>query len=328
MTAYRMIFALAAIYNAAFGAWAVVRPHSFFTLFDLNPPLYPWLWACVGMVLGIYGIAYAYVAWRPDHGDVLVVIGLLGKVLGPIGWLWYVWHGTVPPRTFPLILTNDLVWWFPFLFYLLRNVRRRRSIIAWAVVVVHFAACLGLVAVRSGTEAVSDFTERVRWVAESTPQWTTCWLLWVIASLGIAALFVVWGQRLAERSASRTALIVGCAVCAIGVPFDLVSETLNIVVLTSPQPVEQFAQTARACAFLGAGIANGLYCVGGVILSFVSWKTGFQRGWLGLFAMAMWSAGLALTATTFFEHREAMVVTGAVLMVLFLPWSALTARRI
>src|SRR5947209_6621286 len=125
MCVYRTLFALAALYNTAFGLWAGFFPRSFFALFDLEPPRYPSIWACLGMVVGVYAIAYAWVAWKPGEGTLLVFIGLLGKVLGPLGWLATVASGELPPRTFPLVLANDLVWWFPFLFYLLRGLPAR-----------------------------------------------------------------------------------------------------------------------------------------------------------------------------------------------------------
>ena len=161
-----MIFGLAAIYNFAFGLWASVFPLSFFRLFELAMPRYPSIWACVGMIVGVYGIAYAYVAWRPDRGAVFVWIGLAGKVLGPIGWLMAVGRGELPPRTFPVILLNDLVWWFPFLFFLIERLPPRRAVIAWSCVTIHVGACLGLLAVRGGTAAVTDFGERQAWVSQ------------------------------------------------------------------------------------------------------------------------------------------------------------------
>src|SRR5579859_7598926 len=104
MTAYRCIFALAALYNAAFGIWAGFFPQSFFTLFDLAPPRYPSIWACLGMVVGVYAIAYAHAAWKPEGATLWIGIGLLGKVLGHIGWVGAIWSGKLPPRTFELIL--------------------------------------------------------------------------------------------------------------------------------------------------------------------------------------------------------------------------------
>src|SRR5262245_36323372 len=101
---WRIIFGLAAIYNIAFGIWAVLFPRAFFDWFDPGAPSHPWSWSCLGMVIGIYGLGYAAVAWRPANGDILAALGLMGKILGPIGWLVAVKNGEIPPRTFWLIL--------------------------------------------------------------------------------------------------------------------------------------------------------------------------------------------------------------------------------
>jgi hypothetical protein len=72
--------------------------------------------------------------------------------------------GELPPRTFPLILANDLIWWFPLLAYLLRNASWRRAAIAWTAVAIHLTACFALLACSGGTEANPDPVARFEWV--------------------------------------------------------------------------------------------------------------------------------------------------------------------
>ena len=116
----RGILLAAALYNIAFGLWAGLRPGAFFDLFGLDPPRYPSIWGCLGMVVGLYGLVYAWCAAHLDAGRPLVAIGLAGKVLGPIGWLFAVRSGELPARTFPLVLLDDLIWWIPFAWVLLK----------------------------------------------------------------------------------------------------------------------------------------------------------------------------------------------------------------
>src|SRR5262245_45697653 len=111
----RVVLFLAAGYNVAFGAWAILRPVDFFALFDLPMTNHPAIWRCLGMVLGVYGAGYAWAAVRPDLVQPVVV-------LGPIGWAATVASGEWPLRTFPLVLFNDLVWWIPFV-VILRGAR-------------------------------------------------------------------------------------------------------------------------------------------------------------------------------------------------------------
>lgn len=123
--AFQTIFALAALYNVAFGLWAGFFPLAFFEWFALEPPRYPSLWGCLGMVVGLYGILYAAIALKPEEGRLLAAVGLLGKILGPAGWVLTVQRGELPARTFPLILCNDLSWWLPFVWYLIWVSRKR-----------------------------------------------------------------------------------------------------------------------------------------------------------------------------------------------------------
>ena len=85
---------------------------------------YPEIFACLGMVVGVYGILYWQVTRDPERGFWIAAVGLLGKVLGPIGLARLLITGVWPMRTLILCLTNDFVWWIPFGMYLW-DVRRR-----------------------------------------------------------------------------------------------------------------------------------------------------------------------------------------------------------
>jgi hypothetical protein len=84
----------------------------------MHPLNHPAIFACLGMVVGLYGILYLEVARRPEQGALIASVGLLGKVLGPIGMGVLVLTGEWPHRAAVLILGNDLIWWIPFGLYL------------------------------------------------------------------------------------------------------------------------------------------------------------------------------------------------------------------
>lgn len=87
--------------------------------FAAMPPLsQPAIFACLGMVVGLYGFLYLEVARRPERGWPIAAVGLAGKVLGPIGLALLIARGAWPPATIVLCLTNDVVWWIPFGLYL------------------------------------------------------------------------------------------------------------------------------------------------------------------------------------------------------------------
>jgi hypothetical protein len=67
--------------------------------------------------VGVYAILYAEVARVPERGFALAAVGLLGKLLGPVGLAVLVATGAWPPRSVLLCVTNDLVWWASFGLY-------------------------------------------------------------------------------------------------------------------------------------------------------------------------------------------------------------------
>ncbi len=160
---YRIVFGLAAMYNLAFGLWSGFAPDAFFDLFRLTRPLYPSIWACLGMVVGTYGLGYAYAALRLDRAAPFIAIGLVGKVLGPIGWVLTVRSGEWPVRTFPLVLFNDLVWWLPFALFLIDGSRlgeKLRAAAAPVCAVLNAIAALAMIILlRPGTEVVPEVAD-------------------------------------------------------------------------------------------------------------------------------------------------------------------------
>jgi hypothetical protein len=115
---HRLVFLIAGAYNIAWGLYAVSDPQWLFRFAGMPPSNYPQIFACLGMVVGLYGIIYFEVARVPEHGWLLAAVGLLGKILGPIGLAKLIWSGAWPRATIILCLTNDLIWWVPFSLYL------------------------------------------------------------------------------------------------------------------------------------------------------------------------------------------------------------------
>jgi len=117
--------ALASGYNLVWGAWVVLLPHSGFDAMGMARPIYPAIWQCVGMIVGVYGVGYAIAALDPARHWPIVLVGLLGKVFGPIGFIWQAVILDNLPLSFGwFLILNDLVWWVPFAL-ILRHARRR-----------------------------------------------------------------------------------------------------------------------------------------------------------------------------------------------------------
>jgi len=105
----------AAVYNVLWGAWVVLFPNHFFALVGMEPPLHPSIWQCVGMIVGVYGIGYWIAANAPYRHWPIVLVGMLGKIFGPIGYVQGAFiDGTLDPAFGATIPTNDVIWWVPF----------------------------------------------------------------------------------------------------------------------------------------------------------------------------------------------------------------------
>ena len=110
----------AGLYNLVWGAVIIAFPHLLFDLTGTQRTNYPEIWQCVGMIVGVYGVGYAIAAFDPRRHWPIVLVGLLGKVLGPIGFIWQaVILGELPLRFGWFLILNDLVWWVPFSLILL-----------------------------------------------------------------------------------------------------------------------------------------------------------------------------------------------------------------
>jgi hypothetical protein len=115
---HRTVFCIAGIYNISWGAYSALDPQWLFRYAGMPLQNYPQIFACLGMVIGLYGLLYLEVARVPERGWLLAAIGLTGKLLGPIGLARLIWSGQWPLSTMLLSLTNDLIWWIPFSLYL------------------------------------------------------------------------------------------------------------------------------------------------------------------------------------------------------------------
>lgn len=115
---HRAAFTAAGLYNISWGLFSAADPQWMFRFARMPLQNSPEIFACLGMVLGLYGLLYLEVARSPERGWPIACVGFIGKVLGPLGLAKLIFTGVWPPATFILCLTNDVIWWIPFALYL------------------------------------------------------------------------------------------------------------------------------------------------------------------------------------------------------------------
>ncbi len=126
---------LAGLYNLVWGSAVVFFPAWTFRVGGMStsahdaadPQLYLHLWQCIGMIVGVYGIGYTIAGTAPTRHWPIVLVGLLGKVFGPIGAIEGALAERLPWSILWTNLTNDLVWIVPFSLILVRAYRDRAT---------------------------------------------------------------------------------------------------------------------------------------------------------------------------------------------------------
>lgn len=131
LTRYRPWFYAAAVYNLVWGSVNSLFPGLFFDLLRIPPPNYLAYWQVIGMFVLVYAPAYWWAGRYPDRYPHLIAIGLLGKLLGPIGFVWSALTGQLPLAFGWTILTNDLIWWPAFVGYLRAAAQQRGGWLAF-----------------------------------------------------------------------------------------------------------------------------------------------------------------------------------------------------
>lgn len=113
----------AGFYNLLWGAWVGLFPNQLFDIIDIPRPNYIGIWQCIGMFVAVFGIGYIIAATDPLRHWPIVLVGFLGKTLGPIGFFYHAITNQIPWSFGVTIPTNDLIW-APFFFLILVHVYR------------------------------------------------------------------------------------------------------------------------------------------------------------------------------------------------------------
>ena len=330
---FRITFALAGAYNLAFGIWAGFWPLQFFEIFGIAPPRYPAIWACLGMVVGAYGLLYWHAAWKPENARPIIAFGLLGKVLGPIGMFFSV-SEQWPLRLAMLNVYNDVIWWLPFTLFLLRGGRVAKCLVSLAPWLCAGLHVLGLAAMalvlRQGMLTEPDTLRRATYIAQHSTLWAVGWGAWMLCAVSIVAFYAWWGSQLSGRLASTA----GVLLAGLGSVFDLSGESLSVLTLVEYSPLTLadpmlwdragFESRERLITLLTAGAANLLYTLGGASLMA---RTKNLPGPIRVAMWATWLAGAAMTLAAIFDWVAGMVAATAVLFPLLIVWTAWFAWR-
>ena len=104
---------LAALYNLAYAIVLSLWPAQIFNWLAM-PATPDAIVRCIGMMVGVYALAYWIAAQDLLRYWPLVVVGLVGKTLGPAGFFYGALTGVLEWRSGWFVAFSDLAWWVPF----------------------------------------------------------------------------------------------------------------------------------------------------------------------------------------------------------------------
>lgn len=125
----KYVLKAAGIYNLVWGLLAIAIPVAMLDSLHVEADsVAVRFWQCIGMIVGVYGIGYLVASRDPFRHWPITLVGLLGKIFGPIGLVWAVADRTLPATLGWMTVTNDLIWLVPFFMILWGALRYSQAI--------------------------------------------------------------------------------------------------------------------------------------------------------------------------------------------------------
>ncbi|HEX9627746.1 MAG TPA: hypothetical protein VGA00_12470 [Acidiferrobacterales bacterium] len=126
----------AGLYNLGYGLLLAAYPAETFAWLGM-PETPEIMIRCIGMMVGVYALCYWIAGSDPVHYWPLVAVGIVGKTLGPVGFLHGSLTGVFAAQGWIMIFLNDIIWWLPFWWIVLHAWDREPD--AWRVML--FGRC-------------------------------------------------------------------------------------------------------------------------------------------------------------------------------------------
>jgi hypothetical protein len=163
--------------------------------------------------------------------------------------------------------------------------------------------------------------ERLVYLQADVALWWGGWIIWHAAAIALLALYLALALRWGRDSPLRCGLALMCA--AAGLACDLSAQALWMGL--GPRVGErELALVEAAAALLTGYLANGLYTLAGILLTWAG-AVHLPRP-LFLLALPVWGAGVGLSGASLAGWPLGQVVATGVLLPLVTLWAAAEGR--
>ena len=182
---------------------------------------------------------------------------------------------------------------------------------------------------RGGLPVDTTVTERMVFILQNRAVWTASWMVWMLAAIGLLVFCFILESAL--TTACLTARI-GLSLVCLGIVPDLMAEVIYAFVmpqvLTQSISSELFQLLEIVAVLLTGFLGNGLYNLGGLLLTLAAIRQGIVQSWVALWGLFAWLCGLGLSAVVALQWMSIAELLTALSMVLSTSWMLIVAHRV
>ncbi|WP_102798900.1 hypothetical protein [Bowmanella denitrificans] len=181
---------------------------------------------------------------------------------------------------------------------------------------------------RGGLPVDNTLSERMTFIVEHQVIWQFSWCIWMLCALGLFTFCAILADNL-KPSLFRN---LGLAFVAMGIVPDLSAEVLYAFVIPnlihSNTSLETLSALEVIATHLTGFLGNGLYNLGGMLLTLIAIQEGLIRSWVAIWGITAWVLGLMLSFSIALNAMQAAELFTATSMVLSTMWMLIFAHKV
>lgn len=196
------------------------------------------------------------------------------------------------------------------------------------VVIITVACFLMNGPMRGGLPLDNTVAERIVFIADNGVIWSLSWFTWMLSAIGLFVFCAILADEL-SKNFLRT---IGIALVGMGIAPDLIAEVIYAFVI--PEIIEKqldsnVVEVLEIIAMHLTGyLGNGLYNLGGLLLTVLAINQGVLKLWIALWGVAAWMLGLMLSLSVAIGSIKATEIFTATAMVLSTTWMLIFAYKV
>jgi len=196
------------------------------------------------------------------------------------------------------------------------------------IVIIIFIACVMMNwPMRPGLPIDTAPIERMDYISDHLWIWKLGWFTWMLSALGLLTFCLILFHQLSPSLLAK----VGIIVVAIGIAPDLTAEVLYAFVLPYLAALgdeASFLLFERIASYLTGFLGNGLYNIGGLLITLVANQQKRLPHWVFAWGITSWALGIGLSLAMAAESIKWAEIMTAISMILSTVWMLLIAHTL